>query len=88
MDLEPVLLEAPLRTIRDRLPLALWAGVERHKLLIELPAVSSHVVSTAVKVSVALVLALQNLFERTHLVLALADVDNLIVWCGRYLAIR
>ena len=88
MDLEPVLLEAPLRAIRDRLPLTLWAGVERHKLLLELPAISGHVVATAVKVSVALVLALQNLLERAHFVFALADVDHLVVRSSRNLAIR
>ena len=88
MDLEPVLLKATLGAIFDRFPMhALWASVEWHKLLLELCAISCHVMAATVKVSIALVLALQNFFQRAHFVFALANVENLVIRRCRNLAI-
>ena len=76
MNFEPVLLEASLRAVLRWLSLALGAVVEWHELLLKLACVSSHV---AASVEVSIALMLKDLLQRTHFVLALADVDDLVV---------
>ena len=79
MDLEPVLLEAPLRAILDRLALALRARIERNELLFELSRVAVHVLAATMRISTSRCLALQNFFQRAHLVFTLADVKHFVV---------
>ena len=66
MDLEPVLLETSLAAVFDGLSLALRAGVVGDELLFEI--VVRFVTSE-----------FEDLFERAHLVFALAHVDHLFV---------
>lgn len=76
MNFEPVLLEASLGAVLRWLSLALGAVVEWHELLLKLTGVSSHV---AASVEVSIALMLQYFLQRAHFVLALADVDDLVV---------
>lgn len=48
-------------------------------MLLELSSVAVHVLAAAMRISTTLGLALQNLFQRAHLVLALADVNDFVV---------
>lgn len=79
MHLEPVLLIASLRTVLDRLVLALGAGVERNELLVEL----STLAVVIRRVLDAILLILPDLLQRAFVVLALADVDDFVIgWVG------
>lgn len=76
MNFEPVLLKATLGAVLRWLPLALGAVVEWHELLFKRTSISSHV-ATSVEVSIALML--QDFLQRAHFILALANVNDLIV---------
>jgi hypothetical protein len=76
MDFKPVLLEASLRAIFDRLSLTLGARIERNELLLKLSCIPMHVIA----VSVSLRLPLKNFFlQWTHFILALAYMNNFII---------
>ena len=77
MDFKPVLLEASLVAILNWLPLALGTGIVGNVLLIEFPAIPLKVVTGCIPST-----QLQQLLQRAHAILALADVNKLIVMCS------
>lgn len=68
MLLEPILLGASLRAVLSDIFDALRAGIERDKLLVEL----------AILLIALVLLVLDDVLQRTLLVLALTDVDELV----------
>jgi len=66
MNLEPVLLKAPLAAVLDRLSLALGTCVEWDKLLVEvgIVVVAPH---------------FEHLFQRAHFIATLAHMNHLVV---------
>ena len=76
MNFEPVLLEASLGAVLCWLSLAFGAVVEWHELLFKRTGVSSHV---AASVEVSIALMLQDFLQWAHFILALANVNDLIV---------
>jgi hypothetical protein len=73
MALEPVLLEAPLRTVPDDILIrALRTGIERNKLLVKLTSVITVVLGRVVD---AVLLLLPHLLQWALVVFALAHVD-------------
>ena len=74
MSFKPVLLEAALAAVLDLVGLALRTSVERDKLLLKvvIRLVSGH---------------LQDFLERTHLVLALGNVNNLVVGWNEHVSL-
>lgn len=80
MDLEPVLLEAPLWAVLDLLTLALRAPIKGDKLLLKLSAVPLHEAGPLILFG--------GFLQRAHFIFTLAYVDHLVIGRLRYLMIR